>query len=195
MGPVVQVVAPDAPGVMVVVACVLAACAATVAVVLLTRSWRRRRTGLDAALLRSREAVEALSRKVEELTQEVVRARRTAEQDREYVITSLTEEEPGRLDHRAVHGSELVPATERPAVGRLLEDQLVQALARQPDSAVRRRWTDLAVTAVALGHGVRRAMSADVLDRAAAEAHVARRRSRRERRRQVRRRAPGREVA
>ena len=195
MGPVVQVVAPDAPDVMVVVACVLAACAATVAVVLLTRSWRRRRAALDAALLRSREEVESLSRKVEELTQEVVRARRTAERDREYVITSLTEEEPRRLDPRAVHSSELVPATERPAVGRLLEDQLVLALARQPDSAVRRRWTDLAVTAVALGHGVRRAMSADVLDRAAAEAHVARRRSRRERRRQVRRRAASREVA
>ena len=182
MGPVVQLAAP---GVTVVAACVVAVCAATVGLAALTRARRRRRAALDAALLRSREEVESLSRKVEELTQEVVRSRRLAEQDREYVITSLGDGAAGS-EERPASGRGLVPAPERPAVGELLEEQLVQALARQSQTPARRRWVDLAVGTLALGHGVRRALSADVLDRAAAEAHVARRRSRRDRRRQVR---------
>jgi hypothetical protein len=72
-------------------------------------------------------------------------------------------------------------------VGRVLQEQLVGALARQQDvSRLRARAVDVVVRTVALGAGVRRALSPDVLDRAAAEAHVARRRSRRERRRELR---------
>lgn len=196
MGPVVQLVVPDA-----VVAAVgaVVACAVVAAAVALLRSRRRRRATLDEALLRSREEVEALSRKVEELSHEVVRSRR-AEQEREYVITSLIEGDP------VGNGPTAVPqraASERTAVGGAAEEQLVRALARRSGSPAGRRWSDLVVGVVALGHGVRRAMSADVRDRAAAEAHVARRQSRRERRRQVRQarrivrdgRPPGQEVA
>ena len=51
---------------------------------------------------------------------------------------------------------------------------------------MRDRAVDLAVQGVALAHGVRRALNPETLDRAAAEAHVARRRSRRVRRAEVR---------
>lgn len=197
MGPVVQLVVPDAA---VVVAGVLAACALLAVAVLLLRARRGRQLSLDEALVRSHE-VAALSRKVEELSQEVARSRRAADEDRQYVITSLAdagvdidaETDRGRLADRSAPHASLVPVpatlgSERPPVGKVLEEHLVEALARQQGgSPVRRRWTDTVVGAVALGHGVRRALSADVLDRAAAEAHVARRRSRRARRRQVRR--------
>lgn len=68
-----------------------------------------------------------------------------------------------------------------------VETHVVAALARQQGvSAIRDRAVDLGVQGVALAHGVRRALSAETLDRAAAEAHVARRRSRRVRRAEVR---------
>ena len=188
MGPVAQVVSP---GAAVVVACVLALSAGVAVAVAWSRTTRRRREAFDAALDRSRHEVELLSRKVTELSDEVVRARRTADQDREYVITSLGSESGTALGAATAEGGRPLarPATEsgRQPVSRALEDQLVEALARQPrTSRVRARAVDLAVRSVAFGHGVRRALSADVLDRAAAEAHVARRRSRRERRRQLR---------
>ena len=53
-------------------------------------------------------------------------------------------------------------------------------------SSVHDRAVDLAVQGVALAHGVRRAVSPATLDRAAAEAHVARRRARRTRRAELR---------
>jgi hypothetical protein len=180
MGPAAQVVSLDV---------VLAACAglvlcACLAGFLVLAAARRRRAALDAELARSRQEVEALSRRVAELSDDVVRARRAADEDREYVITSLTG------DHRVPDTLEpprLVSASARPEVGRVLQDHLVGALARQPrGSAVREHAVQLVVRTVAAGHGLRRALSPDVLDRAAAEAHVARRRSRRERRRQVR---------
>ena len=190
MGPVAQVVSP---GAVLVAACLLVACSGLAVAVVLRRSARRRREALDEALSRSREEVELLSRKVEELSDEVGRAGRTADQDREYVITSLGSGE-----------TELAPAggPTRPPATTVIEDQLVGALARQPRSLIRSRAVELVVRTVALGHGVRRALSADVRDRAAAEAQVARRRSRRDRKRQLReaRRmpaggGPGREVA
>ena len=199
MGPVAQVVSP---GAALVVACVLVACAGATVALLASRAARRRRAALDDALSRSRDEVESLSRKVEELSDEVVRARRTADQDREYVITSLGSGDGG-ADLAPARGQDLPPPPTRKPAGQLLEDQLVEALARQPrTSLVRTRAVELVVRTVSLGHGVRRALSADVLDRAAAEAHVARRRSRRERRRQLRearrvttRQEPGQEVA
>jgi hypothetical protein len=188
MGSVALVVTP---GATIVVACVLALCVGGAAVVASSRSARRRRDALDDALNRSKDEVESLSRRVEQLSDEVVRARRTADQDREYVITSLGSDD-GRstLSHLTTGAGGPLPEMSQPGrtpVSRVLEDQLVEALARQPRSSmVRTRAVELVVRTVALGHGVRRAMSADVLDRAAAEAHVARRRSRRERKRQLR---------
>ena len=148
---------------------------------LLLRSRRRRRAALDATLARSREEIDSLSRKVAELSTEVDRARQETARDREYVITSLGDGE------RPEAGTGLLPASVRPPVGRLVEDRLVEALARRPGaSAVPAGVVDLVVRTVALGHGLRRALSPDVLDRAVAEAQVARRRSRRSRRREVR---------
>jgi hypothetical protein len=107
-----------------------------------------------------------------------------ADQDREYVITSLGDLDDG--EHPA-QVARLAAAPARPAVGMILEQQLVGALAKQRDqSLLRARAVDVVVRTVALGHGVRRALSPDVRDRAAAEAHVARRRSRRERKREER---------
>jgi len=157
-----------------------------VAVVVLrsTRTTRAERERLDRELSTSRDEVAELSRRVAELSAEVVETRRVAEVDRDYVITSLGgsgSESPGQAP--------LLPYDEqrdRPSVGQVVEDQLVGVLARQHGSRLRARGVALAVRTLAIGHGVRRALSPDVLDRAAAEAHVARRRSRRERRRELR---------
>ena len=73
------------------------------------------------------------------------------------------------------------------AVVEVLEEQAVSRLAEVDTS---RPWgarlADAGVKALALGHGVRRALSEENRDRAAAEAHVARRRSRRTRRQELR---------
>jgi hypothetical protein len=192
MGPVARAVTLDGVPALAaaVAACLL--CAA-LAMLVLVRA-RRRKAALDAELDRSRHDVETLSRKVAELSDEVGRARRRADLDREYVVTSL-----GREDDLAGEDGEVAgprPATAidqlaggpaRVPVGKMVEDQLVQALARQPaGSAARDLAVQLVVRTVAVGHGVRRALSPEVRDRAMAEANVARRRSRRERKRQVR---------
>jgi hypothetical protein len=162
-------------------AAVVAATALVVTVALL-RSARAERERLDRELLASRDQVAELGRRVTELSQEVGETRRAAAADHDYVITTLgggSGERPPLLPYDG--------AADRPAVGRVLQDQLVGALARHQDgSRLRARAVDLAVRTVALGAGVRRALSPDVLDRAAAEAHVARRRSRRDRRRELR---------
>lgn len=183
MGPATQVVSPGAA---------LLACAG-LAAFLLVAGWllvavRRRRAALDAELARSRDEVVSLSRKVEELADEVVRARRSAEIDREYVITSLAGDQVVAAPPAGNAAEQLARGPARPPVGRLVEERLVDALSRTPqDSPVRVRAVELVVRAVSVGHGLRRALSPDVLDRAAAEAHVARRRSRRQRRREIRR--------
>jgi hypothetical protein len=167
------------------VAAVVAAVALLVAVALLraTRATRAERERLDRELLTSRDEVAELSRRVAELSAEVTETRRAAAEDRDYVITSLAGAD-GPSD-----AAPLLPYDEqrdRPSVGQVVEDQLVGVLGRQDGSRLRARAVDVVVRAVALGHGVRRALSPDVLDRAAAEAHVARRRSRRDRRRELR---------
>jgi hypothetical protein len=162
------------------------------AVVVVIRSGRARRAQQAAELDRSRAEVESLTRRVEELSQDVDRNRRAALEDREYVITSLAEAERGELRDRRTGAGRVVlspngPVPDRRPLGELVEDHLVAGLARNQDgSAFRSRAVDLVVRTVALGHGVRQALSPDNLDRAAAEAHVARRRSRRVRKRELR---------
>jgi type II secretory pathway component PulM len=159
---------------------------------LLVRSARARRARVTAQLEESRAEVALLGRRVEELSQEVLQARRLAGQERsdersqdrstvrEYVITSLAAGATGAAPRSVATGADKAP------LGRVLEDQLVGSLARQQDrSALRRQVVDVVVRTVSLGHGVRRALRPDNLDRAAAEAHVARRRSRRIRRREL----------
>ena len=165
----------------VLVAAVVAAVALLVVVVVLLRAARTQRERLDRELHTSRDEVAQLSSRVAALSEEVSAARRGAEEEREHVITTLA----GGGD--AAAPVPYAEERERPAVGRVVEDQLVGALARRQDgSRLGARAVDLVVRTVALGHGVRRALSPDVLDRAAAEAHVARRRSRRDRRRELR---------
>ena len=138
------------------------------------------RAALQDGLQRSQEQVEALSRRVEDLSDEV----RTAQQatdlaaaDREYVITTLhqatlsTDEPAQPLTHVPLH----------------VEERLVEGLGRiDRASLVGRRVVEAGVSVIATVHGVRRALQAEHLDRAAAEAHVARRRSRRQRRQELR---------
>lgn len=155
---------------------------------LLVRAARVRQARLDADLAAAQAQVAELGRRVAELTSEMGAARRDAERDREYVITSLAEVERG---DGPVVGGHLARAEQRPAPrphpARAVEEQLVRTLAHQQEqSPLRARAVAAAVKAVAAGHGVRRALSPENLDRAAAEAHVARRRSRRTRRRELR---------
>ncbi len=182
MGPSTQLAVLGA-----VVLAVVVVAAAVAASVSSARAGRRRQAALDLELARSRAEVELLGQRLAELTEQVAGARRAetrrAEAEhREYVITTLASDPDVR------RGSErALAARSGPAVGRVLEDQLVGVLARQQDLSPRRgRVVDVVVRTVALGHGVRRALSPDNLDRAGAEAHVARRRSRRTRRREVR---------
>jgi len=174
---------------LVVAGCLAAAC--VVVGLLRVRASARRRAALDVEVARSRAEVESLSRRVAELSDEVVRARRLADEDREYVITSLGDQQPGAQEPRV---GVVARRPERPVmgprhrpVGRILEDQLVEALRRPTDVPhVRTGVAHVAVVTLSVVHGVRRAFSPDVLDRAAAEAHVARRRSRRQRKREIR---------
>lgn len=156
---------------------------ALVAVLLLARAGRARRDALAADLDRSRADVEALSRKVDDLADELRETRRAAAADHEYVITSL-----GGDVEPAVVDAVLLPQRRAPRrldLGRVLEDRLVATLGRRStwSSATLR---EAAVRTVAFGHGVRRALAPDILDRAAAESQVARRRSRRTRRKELR---------
>jgi hypothetical protein len=159
--------------------------ALVVVLVVLTGSRSRRRAAAERAALedglrRSQEQVEALARRVEDLTCEVQGARRaeaTAAADREYVITTLAE-------------AALSTRDEDPAPGPApldVEQIVVESLGRLDDrSPVGRRLVDAGVGLLATAHGVRRALRPEHLDRAAAEAHVARRRSRRLRRQELR---------
>ena len=151
---------------------------------------RERRERLERELAASRTDVAALGRRLDDLGREVLEARDTAERaearsaelatrpEREFVITSLA-------DPAAAHGPQPA-AGARPRPASVLEDRLVQAAGRRAGSPTGAAATRLLVGAASLGHGVRRALSPDVLDRAAAEASVARRRSRRDRKRELR---------
>jgi hypothetical protein len=141
------------------------------------------REALEQGLRDSREQVEQLARRVEDLRAEVQTTRRAsvaAAADREYVITTLAE---------ATASTGVAPRTDepvrRPALD--LESRVVDSLGRVDDrSPVGRRVVEAGVSLLAAAHGVRRALQPEHLDRAAAEAHVARRRSRRTRRQELR---------
>lgn len=171
---------PAQPAVLGVAVLVLLVLAAGAAVLAAGRS-RRRHAALDALLERSRSEVDSLSAKVEQLSAEV-EAGRAAEQRREggYVITTLT---GGVGDGGSVSVTEAGSPPAHPL--RRLEDHVLGGLAGVR-SGLGARAVDAAVGMWALGHGVRRALSPENLDRAAAEAHLARRRSRRIRRHEVR---------
>ena len=177
------------PGALVGAAVALAVVAA-LAVLLLVRSRRSvraRREALTADLARSRADVEALSRRVTDLADELRETRQVAAADHEYVITSLGgETDLGGEDPSVRVVDALLLRPRRPPLGRVLEDRLVGALSRQDGTGASARLSGLVVRTVALGHGVRRALSPDILDRAAAESQVARRRSRRARRKELR---------
>jgi hypothetical protein len=174
---------PPTTVLVLVLACVLV-CAALAAAVVVVRSGRARRRHQQAELARARAELDGLRDRLEQLSDEMVRSRQEAElqrrrdlEHREYVITSLA----------VTGGTTEEPALPRPAPAQVLEDQLVSALARQQGrSPLRTRAVDVAVRGVALGHGVRRALTPANLDRAAAESHVARRRSRRARKQELR---------
>jgi len=160
------------------------------------RSTRSGALAYEQQLAHSQQQIDRLGARVEELSADVARAESvartsTASRPEQYLITTLAELDS---DDEAVvsprPSREAVvrePVARRPQLGAALEGRIVGALARhQGVSSVRDRAVDLAVQGVALAHGVRRAMTPETLDRAAAEAHVARRRSRRVRRAEVR---------
>ena len=175
---------------MTVVDGVLVAASALVllGLVLAVRRARRRaaheRATLEDGLRRSQEQVEALARRVEDLTTEVQSARRatdSAAADREYVITTLAE---AAVATGSRGDAPLAPRTAPPLD---VEQRVVEGLGRLDDrSVVGRRVVEAGVSLLAAAHGVRRALQPEHLDRAAAEAHVARRRSRRLRRQELR---------
>lgn len=178
-------------GIVAVVVVALALVAAVVAFVVAVRTRRAARRELaarDAALAASQGALDDLSRRVEGLADEVAHSRRQAVAEREYVITTLASEltEPDLPPRRDVVAVPVRPGLVR-TVGAQAEERLVAFLGSTALAPrVRAGVTEGLVRGVALAHGVRRALSADVLDRAAAEAHVARRRSRRIRRQELR---------
>ena len=184
MGPLARI---DVTGAVLLALVVLVLTALTVYCTVLLRAARAQRVQLAAELHRSRSEVRSLSRRVEELSADVDLAGRVAAQDREYVITSLAGADEAGPSPRGQRERASRRDAGRGTVGRAMEDQLVQSLAHhQGRSRVREQAVELVVRTVSIGHGVRRALTADNRDRAAAEAHLARRRSRRTRRRELR---------
>lgn len=185
----------------------VAATLGLIALVVLLRRASRRRAAERARehaqqLARSQDRIDRLEDRIEALAKDVEQASSAPRQGSaargprsgDYLITSLVEHDDdrpvrgGRRDEVAVPEAEVRSSTTLvAAVAGAVETQVVAALARhQGVSSLRDRVVDLGVHGVALAHGVRRALSAETLDRAAAEAHVARRRSRRVRRAEVR---------
>lgn len=163
--------------------------AAVVPALLLVRAQRRRTAARARAyehrLAQSATEIERLGDRLDALSAEVARAEATSlastrsSRAEEYVITTLTGL-PQRDRVGARVGGRMGARVD-------LEGQLVSALARQRGGSVLRdRAVDVVVQGVALAHGLRRALRPDTLDRAAAEAQVARRRSRRLRRAEIR---------
>lgn len=174
------------PELIVVVAASVLAVGAVVALVL--RGERSRRRQVDAELAVARRHVDALEQRLDQVSEEIAEAKRGSVLDRaaerEYVITTIGEVD--LTDAPAAEAARLVPPLP-PSAGRLLEERLVEALSRQREgSRLRSSTAKVAVKMAAASHGVRRAIRPEVRDRAAAEAYVARRQSRRARRQELR---------
>ncbi len=182
------------PAAQVAVVATGAVAALLLVTVLTARAARARREELAAELARARADVEALGGRVAVLAEELEETRRAAAADHEHVITSLAGSGLGGRDPAGSGAAEQpgsgvlearLLSAHRPSRGRVIEGRLVDGLARSGSSASG-RVADLFVRTLAVGHGVRRALAPEVLDRAAAESHVARRRSRRDRRKELR---------
>lgn len=165
----------------------VAAAAFVLMVVVGALAWSARSSRQPAgrALAQAQQDVEALAARVCELSAEVDRVRREGREHegagREYVITTLGSA-PGQppRDTGAV-------ALAGPSAGALLQRRLVAAIRRSTaDRPAEEVLVTLAVRTVAVGHGVRRALSAENRDRIAWEMRRAARASRRSRRREVR---------
>ena len=162
--------------------------AAVVVVALVLRGERSRRRQVDSELALARRQVEALEQRLDEVSAEVAETRRSSVPDRlaerEYVITTI-----GEVDRTDIEPSRAGRLAAAPVAspGRMVEERLLETLARQRDgSRLRTSAVGVAVKVTAASHGVRRALRPEVRDRAAAEAYVARRRSRRARRQELR---------
>lgn len=159
-----------------------------VVVALVLRGERSRRRQLDAELTLARSEVGALVQRLDEVSAEIAEARRSSVADRaaerEYVITTIGEVD--LTDAQAAEAGRFTAAPP-PSASRLMEERLVEALSRQREgSRLRSSTVTVAVKVAAASHGVRRALRPEVRDRAAAEAYVARRQSRRARRHELR---------
>ena len=157
--------------------------AALVALALLAaRRSRASRRVVEEQLAGSRREVADLAEQVGRLAAQVEAGRRRSAEDHGYVITTLAEaaQVSGNPEAQETGGG-------GSPLAEVLEEQAVSRLA-QVDTSTRvgARIADAGVKAVALGHGLRRALSQENRDRASAEAHVARRRSRRTRRQELR---------
>lgn len=162
-------------GLVVVLVTLVAALAAA-------RRARDSRRRVEEQLAGSRREVAGLADQVARLAAEVEAGRRRSADDHGYVITTLVE--AAQVGGNPA-GREPRPAAS--AIAEALEEQAVSRLAQvDVGSRVGARVVDAGIRAVALGHGLRRALSQENRDRASAESHVARRRSRRTRRQELR---------
>lgn len=164
----------------------VAAAAAVLSILVLVvvvRRGRRSRAEVEQQLAGAHDEVSRLAQQVDALAAEVRATRRNAVDDREYVITTLAEatQVTGAAETRTVDGPSLASVADG------LEELAVARLS-QVDVGTRlgARVAGAGVKTLALGHGLRRALTRDNLDRASAEALVARRRSRRTRRQELR---------
>ena len=181
------------PEVMIGVGAAVVAGLVALALAVAARRDRRSRLHVEQELARSRREMDQLAQQVEHLAGEVSDSRRRAAEGHEYVITTLSEATqvtqvagaPPR-DLRTMPSARSVPDVAVP-LAQALEEQAVARLATL-DTGTRAGalLAGAGVRAVALTHGVRRALTRENLDRASAEALVARRRSRRTRRQELR---------
>ncbi len=149
----------------------------------------RSRELLEARLAASQREVAQLADAVAGLARQVHGSRRAADAEREYVITTLSDAADA-AELTSVPPRQVEPRM-RPVTGTAVVEALEeQAVARLSEVDTSRAWggrvAEVGVKALAFGHGLRRALSEENRDRAAAEAHVARRRSRRTRRQELR---------
>lgn len=148
----------------------------------------RRRAARELA--RSQAELAALGARIDGLSAEVRSARQAVDARPPVVITSLGDPTQGpsrvRLEEAPFDRG---PAGVRPPateLGSAVQNQLVAALARQRERAAGRPVVAVAVRAMALGHGVRRALAEENRDRIAIAMRLEMRRSRRARREEER---------